>query len=203
MQPRLLAISGSLTGTVRHLIDGQLSIGRDESNQLCLIDTVVSRKHCMIQQVGEQYEVVDLDSHNGTFVNGIPVSRKVVEHGDTIRVGRSEFVFLMHEGETVSNSKISLTDITSVSTLSTIRLDHQALLPMYGIEVGRMARDLVALFRITNVINSIRNSELLQRELLRLIFEVIPAENGAVVLLTDLAEEPRSICTWSRQPDAE
>jgi Nif-specific regulatory protein len=203
MQPRLLAISGSLTGTVRQLIDGQLSIGRDESNQLCLIDTVVSRKHCMIQQVDEQYELVDLDSHNGTFVNGIPVRRKVVEHGDTIRVGRSELVFLMHEGETVSNSKISLTDITSVSTLSTIRLDHQALLPMYGIEVGRMARDLAALFRITNVINSIRDSELLQRELLRLIFEVIPAENGAVVLLTDLAEEPGSICTWSRQSDAE
>jgi len=45
MQPRLLAISGSLTGTVRPLVDGQISIGRDESNQLCLIDTVVSRKH--------------------------------------------------------------------------------------------------------------------------------------------------------------
>jgi len=203
MQPRLLAISGSLTGTVRQLVGGQTSIGRDESNQLCLIDTVVSRKHCMLHQVGEQYEVVDLDSHNGTFVNGIPVRRKVVEHGDTIHVGRSEFVFLMHEGETASNSKISLTDITSVSTLSTIRVDYPASLPTFGIEVGRMARDLAALFRITNVINSIRNSELLQRELLRLIFEVIPAENGAVVLLTDLAAEPGSICTWSRQADAE
>ncbi|WP_035356350.1 FHA domain-containing protein [Edaphobacter aggregans] len=201
MQPRLLAISGSLTGTVRQLIDGQLSIGRDESNQLCMIHTVVSRKHCMVQQVDEQYELVDLDSQNGTFVNGIPVSRKVVEHGDTIRVGRSEFVFLMHGGETVSSSKISLTDIPSVSTLSKIQLDHP--LPMYGIEVGRMARDLAALFRITNIINSIRDSKLLQRELLRLIFEVIPAENGAVVLLTDLAEEPGSICTWSRQSDAE
>jgi pSer/pThr/pTyr-binding forkhead associated (FHA) protein len=41
-------------------------------------------------------EVVD---HNGTFVNGIPVGRKFVEHGDTIRVGKSELVFLMHEGE--------------------------------------------------------------------------------------------------------
>src|SRR5580698_618545 len=165
MQPRLLAITGSLTGTVRQLVSGQTSIGRDESNQLCLIDTVVSRKHCMIQRMGEQYEVVDLDSHNGTFVNGIPVSRKVVEHGDTIRVGGSEFVFLMHEGETASNSKISLTDITSVSTHSPIQVDHSASLPTFGIEVGRMARDLTALFKIANVINSIRNSELLQREL--------------------------------------
>src|SRR5260370_42251892 len=135
MQPRLLAISGSLTGTVRQLVDGQTSIGRDESNQFCLLDTVVSRKHCMIQQVGEQYEVVDLDSHNGTFVNGIPVSRKVVEHGDTIRVGRSEFVFLMHEGETVSNSKISLNDIPTVSRLSTNRLDNPPILPLDALTV--------------------------------------------------------------------
>ena len=62
-----------------------------------------------------------------------------------------------------------------------------------------MARDLAALFRISDVINSIRDSELLQRELLRLIFEVIPAENGAIVLLADLDEEPGSICTWGRQ----
>ena len=153
--------------------------------------------------MGEQYEVVDLDSHNGTFVNGIPVGRKFVEHGDTIRVGKSELVFLMHEGEKASTSQIRLSDVPSVSSLRTIRVEHPAALPTFGVEVGRMARDLAALFRISNIINSIRDFELLQRELLRLIFEVIPAENGAVVLLTDLDEELRSICTWSRQLGAE
>jgi Nif-specific regulatory protein len=157
----------------------------------------------MLEQVGEHYEVVDLDSHNGTFVNGIPVRRKVVEHGDTIRVGKSELVFLMHEGENASTSKMRLSDMASVPSLSTIRVEHPEAVPTFGVEVGRMARDLAALFRISNIINSIRDSILLQRELLRLIFEVIPAENGAVVLVADLDEEPRSICTWSRQPGAE
>jgi DNA-binding NtrC family response regulator len=60
MQPRLLAISGSLTGTIRTLVDDRLSIGRDESNQLCLIDTAVSRKHCMIEQVREQCDDIPL-----------------------------------------------------------------------------------------------------------------------------------------------
>ena len=51
----------------------------------------------------------------------------------------------------------------------------------FGVEVGRMARDLAALFRISNIINSIRDADLLQRELLQLIFEVIPADDGAVL----------------------
>jgi len=65
-----------------------------------------------------------------------------------------------------------------------------------------MARDLAALFRITSIINSIRDSELLQREFLRLICEVIPAEDGAVVLLRDLEEDPLEIVSWNRKPGA-
>jgi transcriptional regulator with GAF, ATPase, and Fis domain len=201
MKPRLLAIAGSLTNTVRQLVDGQISIGRDGSNQLCLVDPAVSRSHCTIQQVDERYELVDLDSHNGTFVNGTPIRRKVVDHGDMIRIGNAEFVFLTHDSETFPNAKISLSEASSTSMLTTIRVAHSAAPQTFGAEVGRMARDLAALFRISNVINSIRNSELLQRELLRLIFEVVPADDGAVVLQTDLEEETQSICTWSRQPD--
>ena len=202
MKPRLLAISGSLTGTVQPLVDGQLSIGRDESSQLLLTDPVVSRRHCAIQQSGVQFELVDLDSHNGTFVNGIPIRRRIIDHGDTIRIGNSELVFLLHEGEVVSKNKIRLSDLAPLSSQSTIRVSHPAALPNFGVEVGRMARDLAALFRISNVITSIRDSELLQRELLRLIFEVVPADDGAVVLHTDLDEETYAICTWNREPDA-
>jgi transcriptional regulator with GAF, ATPase, and Fis domain len=200
MQPRLLAIKGSLTGTVRQLIDGQISIGRDDANQLCLVDPVVSRRHCTIRKTEEQHELVDLDSQNGTFVNGTPIRRKTVAHGDTIRIGNAEFVFLTHEGEHPT-SKIRLSDSSSNTRLTMFRLEDPVAPPEFGIEVGRMARDLTALFRVSNVINSIRDSKLLQRELLQLIFEVVPAEDGAVVLLTDLEEENPSICAWSRQSD--
>ena len=203
MQPRLLAISGPLTGTVRPLIDGRISIGLDESNQPRLIDTADSPKHCMIQQVGERFEVLDSDSHNGTFVNGVPVRRKLLEHGDTIRVGNSELVFLLHEDENASDSPVRLSDVSSKSSLGAIRVEPLAASPTFADQVGWMARDLAALFRISNIINSIRDSEVLQRELLQLIFEVVPAENGAIVLLPDLDEEPRSIITSSREPDAE
>ena len=201
MKPRLLALSGSITGTVQPLIDGRLSIGRQESNQLCLVDPVVSRQHCTLKLTADGFEITDLDSHNGTFVNGIPVHCKIIAHGDTIRIGSSELVFLLHEGDVVANSKFRITEHVPGSTVGFTQTARPALPqpPTFHAEVGRMARDLAALFRITNVINSIRDSGLLQQELLRLISEVIPAESGAVILITDLDEEAYAISTWSRK----
>ena len=203
MQPRLLVISGSLTGTVRPLIDGQVSIGLDESDELCPIDAVVSRRQCTIDQVGEEFEIADPGSHHGTFVNGIPVRHKVIKHGDTIRVGKSELVFLVHDDEKAGTSGTRLNEAASVSLLETILVEQTAALPTFADHVGHMARDLTALFRISNIINSVRDVELLQRELLQLIFEVIPADSGAVLLQSDIEEDPSSIITWSRKPGAE
>jgi len=200
VKPRLMAISGPLQGSVRHLIDGQISIGRGDMNHFCLKDPAVSRKHCTVQQADGHYELADLESHNGTFVNGTPVSRKVLNHGDTIRVGGNELLFLIYEGEAGDSPQLCLSDDSSVSDLKTIRVDETTPLPQLGVEVGRLARDLDAIFRISEIINSIRDISLLQRELLRLIFEVIPAEKGAIVLISQANQEPESICTWGRQP---
>ena len=203
MQPRLLVISGSKTGTVRPLIDGHLTIGLDASDELCPMDAAGSRRQCTIDQVGEEFEIVDPGSHNGTFVNAVPVRHKFIVHGDTIRVGKSELVFLVHDDEKAGTAKIRLSDAASVSSIKTIPVAHTAATPTFADQVGHMARDLAALLRISNIINSIRDLELLQRELLRLIFEVIPAASGAVLLLPDLDEDPSSIVAWSRQPGAE
>jgi transcriptional regulator with GAF, ATPase, and Fis domain len=203
MEPRIRAISGALTGTVRSLIGGRISISLDESSELHKVDALPLRENCTIKRAGEGFELLDGDSDNGTFVNGVLVNRKLLEHGDTIRVGNSEFVFLLHEEENAGNGAVRLSDIPSESSLGTIRVEPLAVSPSFADLVGWMARDLATLLRISNIINSIRDSEALQRELLKLIFEVIPAENGAVVLLPDLDEEPRSIITLSREPGAE
>ena len=200
MKPRLMAISGSLRGTVRPLIENKISIGRSSMNDLHLIDPLVSRQHCTIAQVDGRYELTDLDSHNGTFVNGIPVRRKALEHGDTIRVGTSELLFLVKEDDQAKSPVLS--DEPSISDMTTIWPGHPGLPATSGIEVGRMARDLTALLRISDVVNSIRDLVELQRELLRLIFEVVPAESGAIVLAGDFDDEPGSVCNWSRDASA-
>jgi DNA-binding NtrC family response regulator len=195
MHPRLLVNSGSLCGTIRTFVNGALSIGRDAENHLQLTDPTVSGRHCELQRKNERYELIDLDSRNGTFVNGIPIHHKFIEHGDSIHIGQSELIFLLHD-EQPSNARL-ISDCAA-SALHAKRLDPFTSPPL-GVEVGRMARDLVALFRITNAINSFRESALLQQELLRLIFEVVPAENGAVILFEDLNDQPSSICTHDRK----
>lgn len=202
MQPQIVAISGSLIGTACPLAGSELIIGRESSSQLCLADPVVSRKHCAIQQNSLGFEVVDLDSHNGTFVNGIPVKRKELKHGDTIRVGSNELLFLTREDDAFTRPRdhlVQLEDDLPDTLMQTTRHTTGSL----GVQVGHMARDLDVLFRISNIINSTRDISQLQRELLRLIFEAIPAEQGAVVLLTDIDGEPNSICSWHRNSTIE
>jgi len=195
---RLIAISGSLKGTVRAVQDGVLSLGRDPSNHIVLRDRAVSRKHCIVSEVSAGlFELADLDSHNGTFVNEIQVKRKAIQHGDRIRIGMSEFLFLTAPDQ-ASRTWSSGSD-QQVPSLKTISLDPHSGLPAEGI--GRMARDLSAFFKIANVINSIRDIGALQRELLVLISEVIPAASGAIVLQPNTNDELLPACVWGRSAE--
>jgi Nif-specific regulatory protein len=198
MPPRLVAISGSLAGTIRHLDDEQISIGRDPSNGFCLVDPLVSRKHCTIRRDGDRYELADLDSHNGTFVHGVPVARKLLVHGDTMRVGNSEFLFLTLDEDESSSSPGNLSDDTMGLDLGPVPIMEPTIPRGSGVDVGHMARDLAVLFRISNVISSVRNLDVLQQELLQLIFEVIPADEGAILLVSNPANDLASVSNWSR-----
>ncbi len=199
MNPRLIAVSGPLKGTVRPLNGGPLSLGRDSTNQLSLEDRAVSRKHCTVSQIaGGEFELADLESHNGTFVNDAAVTRRLLQHGDRIRVGSCEFVFRTHPEDDADLAQ-PLAGPASGSGLKTMVLDERSGLPRDASGLGRMARDLAAFFKIANVINSTRDLEQLQQELLVQIAEVIPAEWGAIVLLANLDDETPSICRWSRK----
>lgn len=78
--------------TVRPLPARTVRIGRDAGNDLVIDDLVVSRRHAELRALPDgRHEIVDLGSHNGTFLNGQPVDRAVVEAGDIIGIGHSAF----------------------------------------------------------------------------------------------------------------
>ncbi len=199
MDSRVVVISGPSKGTVVRLKGEQLSVGRDSGSHLCLRDRAVSRKHFTISKTDAAFHLVDLDSHNGTFVNGIPVRRKLLSHGDTIRIGRCELVFLITEDEEQVREEVQFNEVEPEETLSTTNVRAYRSPPQSGTDVGRMARDLNALFKIANSINSIRELEPLQHRLLELIGEVVPADSAAIVILRQGDEEPTSSSVWHRR----
>ena len=54
--------------------------------------SLVSRLHCRLTAGATELEVVDLDSTNGTFVNGERATRATLKHGDKLGVGRVDLI---------------------------------------------------------------------------------------------------------------
>jgi pSer/pThr/pTyr-binding forkhead associated (FHA) protein len=70
-----------------------VTLGREEGNHLRLNDERVSRFHAKIQQDGDDIILTDLESTNGTRVNGYVVQIRRLRHGDKIALGRSLLLF--------------------------------------------------------------------------------------------------------------
>ncbi|MET7712117.1 FHA domain-containing protein [Streptomyces sp. NPDC005407] len=88
----------SATGTfrqpanVRPLSARTVRIGRGPDNDLVIDELVVSRRHAELRALPDDtYEIVDLGSHNGTFLNGRPVDQALVSPRDIVGIGHSAF----------------------------------------------------------------------------------------------------------------
>src|ERR1044072_6618120 len=104
MPPRLAAISGKLKGAIFAINEETLLIGRETAANLCIGATSVSRRYSEIEKKEDGFVITDLESLNGTFVNDLPVRSRLLEHGDRVRIGDSQFLFLTHEGDATSKS---------------------------------------------------------------------------------------------------
>lgn len=83
---RVVIISGDMAGAAYPLKD-TVSIGRADSNTIALKDAKISRQHSQIQQHGDKYVLVDLNSSNGTYVNGQRIEEYVLQNNDEIQIG--------------------------------------------------------------------------------------------------------------------
>lgn len=90
---RLEFILGPMANQTLPLAEEVTTIGSVAGNTVVLADPAVSRKHAGIRKVDANYELADLGSTNGVYVNGHKVPKKTLEPGDIIRVGNTEAVF--------------------------------------------------------------------------------------------------------------
>lgn len=88
----LIILSGKHQGKRLTLPEGEAIIGRDESCQIRLATTEVSRKHCRLMCEADHVVVHDLDSRNGVLVNDVAIQGQAeLQPGDILRVGPVAF----------------------------------------------------------------------------------------------------------------
>ncbi|WP_328974721.1 FHA domain-containing protein [Streptomyces canus] len=125
-RPSAVSMPG-LTGTfrrptaVRPLPTRTVRIGRADDNDLVIDDLVVSRHHAELRALpDDSYEIADLGSHNGTYLNGRPVTGAAIGPGDIVGIGHSAFCLV---GDTlqeyVDTGEVSL-DVQDL----TVAVDH-------------------------------------------------------------------------------
>ena len=88
-----LTIQEAGTVSEKILDDTEYILGRSNDCQLFLTDNNVSRRHAKLTFNGSTWTITDLDSANGTFVNGSPIASLELKHMDTIQIGSVVLVF--------------------------------------------------------------------------------------------------------------
>ena len=93
MQITLRILDGADQGRVYNELTTPVSIGREEGNSIQLNDERVSRFHVKIQEDNDKIILTDLESTNGTKVNGDEIRLRILRYGDLITIGRSLLLY--------------------------------------------------------------------------------------------------------------
>jgi Nif-specific regulatory protein len=189
MKASLVAIAGPLQGSVFALAETQFTIGRAPGNSITLDDAALSRRHCTITERDGQYELRDAESRNGTRVNGVPVTQRLLEPHDEIRAGRSLFLFV---AEPETSGAISIAQSAAPANVqNTVVLSRTD--AVYGRPdalVGRAGndrteRDLRTLLRLASAIPERHGAAALQKAVLELTSGAVSASRMAFLVAQD------------------
>jgi Nif-specific regulatory protein len=201
---RLEAVSGPLEGRTFPLTEDELSIGREPSNQISLLDSLVSRRHCVIRRDGEGFLIQDLDSRNSTFVNSLPVKERVLADGDQIRVGKSILVFQGLAKEISDGNAVQL-DSGATPGGATMVLRKQDAIYLQPSKLRaldateRTVRDLNVLLNFSKRLNLVHGLAALQQKVLEAVLEISSADRAAILLTEEGSEGFTSVIGWDRK----
>jgi two-component system, NtrC family, response regulator HydG len=190
LEPRLLGVRGPLKGHVILLPEGEYCVGRQPTNDLQLEDNAVSRRHCLFVRSADACTLKDLDSRNGTFVTGTPVTEQQLQPGDEIRIGGSVFCYLVDANAAPPTEKQAARSSTHELRFEEslyLSSDEYTILP----PSARALHDLRTLLRVSTMLHSFRGlhdttsapaGEILRSHLTSLLMDLIPATRAIIFI---------------------
>jgi len=96
--PKVLIKEGPDAGRVYEVAQAAI-LGRLDTSDIPVKDGKASREHAKIYKQGEQFAIVDLNSSNGTFVNGEKITKRILKNGDEISIGTVRLLFELPEAQ--------------------------------------------------------------------------------------------------------
>lgn len=162
MSAELIIVNGPSAGTRYTLGTGEVSVGRAPNSKIVLSEPEVGWRHCQIRLQGGRFIISDLRTGLGTYVNGMRSAERWLEDRDQIGVGRT--ILMFRSGEASAREE----------TVAPINADTKPVL--------LAACSLVFLFRALAASGGESHDHLLQNQICRLVSDLIPSQEGLLLL---------------------
>ncbi len=197
----IVIISGKYKNK-RFKLQNQLTIGRSPENTVQIDSPHVSRFQAVIENTSSGYYIRDLDSRNGTFVEGKKIKRKRLKQGDSILIGKTRMRFetvKLISRKSIKNKQVKFKDTGNTSdtmmfyTAPTKKLQKSFLAaPGKTANIAHLRRTQARLSAITESIQHIsgeRNLKKLFTIILNQIFKLTKAHNGVILTKHDTSDD--------------
>jgi two-component system NtrC family sensor kinase len=192
--PSLFVIRGIDQGSKFELRTPSVTVGREPGNTIQLHDTEISRRHAELRLIDGRYMLVDLNSSNGTYLNGRRVEMSELTNGDQLQVGASVLLFTGAPDETTGAAAREV-DIVP----GRVEEDHSRILRSMTQEEGsrifdlaldvpgspwvaRVRANLQVMYRTALAVSQTLDIEQLLARIMELIFEWVEPDRGCIML---------------------
>ncbi|HEY0194125.1 MAG TPA: SpoIIE family protein phosphatase [Kofleriaceae bacterium] len=197
--PSLVFLAGPIAGRRYKLADGEYIIGRRSDCQIFVPDMRVSRQHARLWQDGENWQIEDLGSNNGTFVNGSKVQAATqIRHDDEILIANNRIRVESHEPTLEPKPpepNVTIVDVTAGGSLIRSREESgSGRMPIVSSgmlsvadqrAVRLLERKLDALTQILHATAASDTSEALLQKLVEALLDLFPQAEDVGVLVED------------------
>jgi signal transduction histidine kinase len=191
----LFVIRGNDQGSRFELQHDVVGLGRDSSNVVQLHDTEVSRQHAEVRRNGGVFTLTDLDSSNGTYVNGRRIRRHLLASGDQVQVGGTLMLFTgpSEDIEYDLTGKVDISSALATEEQSRIirSVTHEEGSRIFDLDadapqntwLARARSNLQVMYRTALAVSHTLDIDQLLQRIMELIFEWVEADRGCIMLV--------------------
>ena len=200
----LTVIQGQDRGKVYNLQATHIVLGRDPQCDVPLTDHSVSRRHAELRVEEGKFHIIDLNSSNGTFVNGVRVTEAAIRPGDQLRLGGA----ILALGRVVAGPTFSAGgpvrideqgNVVDAAIQATTRAEFDPAVFLGRPEEDTVDRHLMdnlrTLFKFSAELNAIFSTEQLTDAVINMVFDAVDADRAFILLLDEATGrmEPKAV----------